>query len=77
MRTLKFKDNAYRVLHIIREDRIENLSSLKKNMQYDLLLREHGKLWFLENIPEAEIVEVVPKLVKPKRKRKRKSRNER
>ena len=71
MRTLTFKDQAYRVLHIVFEGHVENLEKFKKNIQHDLLLRERGRLWFLEHIPDGKFTNVESSLIIVKKKRTR------
>jgi len=57
MQLINFEDKLFLVKRIIREDLTPIIDSWKEVLNADTVLRKEGLLYFLQLIPEAEIVE--------------------
>jgi hypothetical protein len=54
---LYFQDKLFIVKRIIREDPDINIEVWKEHLFADTVLRKEGKLYFLINVPDLEIIE--------------------
>lgn len=54
---LKFQDRLYLLKRILREDLNPNVEAWKEQLQADTVLRKDGYLYFLETVPDLEIIE--------------------
>ena len=53
---LTFQDNLYIVKKIIREDQNPIIDVWKERLRADIVLRRDGQLYFLELVPDLEII---------------------
>jgi hypothetical protein len=53
---LTFNNNLYYIVKTVKEEDRPIIENLKEYLQADLVLKKEGKLYFLRNIPEAEII---------------------
>jgi radical SAM superfamily enzyme YgiQ (UPF0313 family) len=53
---LTFQDNLYIVKKIIREDQNPIIDVWKERLRADIVLRRDGRLYFLELVPDLEII---------------------
>jgi hypothetical protein len=56
---LKFQDRLYLLKRIFREDLNPNVEAWKVQLQADTVLRKDGHLYFLETVPDLEIIEEI------------------
>jgi hypothetical protein len=54
---LTFQDNLYIIRRILREDLDPNIDVWKEHLNADTVLKKDGWLYFLEIVPELEIIE--------------------
>jgi hypothetical protein len=54
---LTFQDNLFVLKRILREDLNPNVDVWKEHLKADLVLRKDGMLYFLESVPDLEIIE--------------------
>lgn len=60
---LYFQDKLFIVKRVIREDPDINIETWKEHLSADTVLRKEGSLYFLENVPDLEIIEE-PEIIK-------------
>ena len=53
---LKFQDNLYLIKKVIREDLNPIIDVWKEHLMADIVLRKDGRLYFLELVPDLEII---------------------
>lgn len=53
---LKFQDSVYVVKRLIREEHNPNIELWKEALRADTVLKKEGVLYFLELVPELEII---------------------
>jgi hypothetical protein len=53
---LNFQDNLYIIKKIIREDLNPIIDVWKEHLMADVVLRKDGRLYFLELVPDLEII---------------------
>ena len=53
---LTFQDNLYIIKKIIREDTNPVIDVWKEQLRADVVLRRDGQLYFLELVPDLEII---------------------
>ena len=53
---LNFQGNLYIVKRVLKEEYNPNVESWKEHLGADLVLRKEGLLYFVEHIPDAEII---------------------
>ena len=53
---LTFQDNLYIIKKIIREDQNPIIDVWKERLRADIVLRRDGRLYFLELVPDLEII---------------------
>lgn len=53
---LHFQDNLYIIKKIIREDLNPVIDVWKEHLMADIVLRRDGRLYFLELVPDLEII---------------------
>lgn len=53
---LNFQDNLYVIKKIIREDLNPVIDVWKEHLMADIVLRKEGRLYFLELVPDLEII---------------------
>lgn len=54
---LTFQDNLYVIRRILREDLDPNIDVWKEHLNADTVLKKDGWLYFLEIVPDLEIIE--------------------
>lgn len=54
---LYFQDKLFIVKRVIREDPDINVETWKEHLFADTVLRKEGSLYFLENVPDLQIIE--------------------
>ena len=54
---LTYQDNLYIIKKIIHEDLQPNIETWKERLRADIVLRKDGDLYFLELVPDLEIIE--------------------
>ena len=54
---LKFQDKIFVVKRLLREDLNPNVDAWKEYLRADTVLKKDGVLYFLETIPDLEIIE--------------------
>lgn len=54
---IKFQDRLFLLKRIIREELNPNIEAWKEVLSADTVLKKDGHLYFLEIIPDAEIIE--------------------
>jgi hypothetical protein len=53
---LTFQDNLYIIKKVIREDSNPVIDVCKERLRADVVLRKEGRLYFLELVPDLEII---------------------
>ena len=53
---LTYQDNLYIIKKIIHEDHQPNIETWKERLGADIVLRKEGDLYFLELVPDLEII---------------------
>jgi len=53
---LTFQDNLYIIKKVIREDSNLVIDVWKERLNADIVLRKEGRLYFLELVPDLEII---------------------
>jgi hypothetical protein len=53
---LNFQDNLYIIKKIIREDTNPVIDVWKEHLMADIVVRKDGQLYFLELVPDLEII---------------------
>ena len=53
---LTFQDNLYVIKKVIKEDLKPVIDVWKEHLNADIVLRKDGRLYFLELVPELEII---------------------
>jgi len=53
---LNFQDNLYIVKRILKEEYEPNVDVWKEHLGADLVLRKEGLLYFVESVPDLEII---------------------
>lgn len=53
---LKFQDNLYIIKRILKEEYNPNIEAWKEHLGSDLVLKKEGILYFLESVPDLEIL---------------------
>ena len=53
---LNFQDNLYLIKKVIREDLNPTIDVWKEHLMADIVLRKDGRLYFLELVPDLEII---------------------
>lgn len=53
---LKFQDKLFVVKRLLREDLNPNVDAWKEHLQADTVLKKDGVLYFLESVPDLEII---------------------
>jgi hypothetical protein len=54
---LYFQDKLFIVKRVLREEPNINIEVWKEHLSADTVLRKEGSLFFLENVPDLEIIE--------------------
>ena len=54
---LYFQDKLFIIKRIIKESTLPNIEKWKEHLNADTVLRRDGSLYFLENVPDLEIIE--------------------
>jgi hypothetical protein len=55
--TIEYQNKRFNVRRLVKEDPNENIEYWKSLIDYDIVLRKDGFLWFLIEISEVEIIE--------------------
>lgn len=56
---IKFQDNLYIVKRLLKEEFNPNVEVWKEHLGADIVLKKEGVLYFLELVPELEIIEEI------------------
>lgn len=54
---ITFQDNLYLLKRVIREELNPNIEAWKEVLRADLVLRKEGMFYFVELVPDLEIIE--------------------